>query len=93
MPFLRSVVRRKVISPSCEDLVHRIPNMDPSQIANAHIETLEDGTIIISWLEPLKDWRYGLMQFARILGFWAGFIILSGWFWIVGLACVMVVFG
>lgn len=67
--------------------------MDPSYIDRANIETLEDGTILITWLEPLKDWRYGLMRLARILGFWAGFVILTGWFWIIGIFCFVEVFG
>ncbi|SFM89888.1 hypothetical protein [Methanolobus profundi] len=83
-PFLKTELKRVIIEPEEGlDEISLVPGMNPEYIKNAVVTVSEDGYAFVSWLQPIKDWKYHLAGFAWGCLFWFIVILISIVFWIV----------
>ncbi|ETA69137.1 hypothetical protein MettiDRAFT_2631 [Methanolobus tindarius DSM 2278] len=63
-PFLRTEIKRAIIEPETDmDEVCIVPEMPMQYINNAVITVSEDGYAFVTWLQPVKDWKYHVADF------------------------------
>jgi hypothetical protein len=76
--FLRTELKRKILEPEEEPgETCIVPEMSPESIENAVVTVHEDGYAFVSWLQPVKDWRYWLILLVNGMLSWVLLYLVS----------------
>ncbi|ETA67408.1 hypothetical protein MettiDRAFT_0832 [Methanolobus tindarius DSM 2278] len=86
-PFLKTEIKRAIIEPETDvDEVCIVPGMSMLYMHNAEITVSEDGYAFVTWLQPVKDWKYHVADFIAGCLIVVVFFIACAVFWSAGIS-------
>lgn len=89
--FLKTEIKRAIIQPETDlEEVCIVPEMGMQYIDNATITVSDDGYAFVTWLQPVKDWRYYTADFLAGCAAFAIFLATAAIFWSLGVTSLVI---